>query len=174
MIDADAFHRTLLTIDTHIDIPWPQESDNPGASASGVAAPRERQVDLAKMRRGGLRAGCFAAYTPQERRTPETRDAAFARAVAMLQAIRTMGQSDGTRLALTAAEIEAAYEAGLVAIVPVVENGFAVGNDLSRLQELYVLGARYVTLTHNGHNDLADSANPRKDIGDAPVEHGGL
>jgi membrane dipeptidase len=55
-----------------------------------------------------------------------------------------------------------------------VENGFAMGQDLSRLAAFRALGARYLTLTHNGHNALADSCNPRKDLGDAAAEHGGL
>jgi membrane dipeptidase len=176
MSDADAFHRSLLTIDTHIDIPWPDKPrDEQGGSDQGDAAPpRERQVDLPKMRSGGLACGCFAAYTPQVRRTPESRDAAFARAVAMLQAIRAMGQTEGARLATAAAQIEAAREAGLIAVVPAVENGFAIGTDLGRLAHVRALGARYLTLTHNGHNDLADSANPRKDLEDPPSEHDGL
>ena len=65
-------------------------------------------------------------------------------------------------------EIEAAKRDGVLAIVPVVENGFAMGTDLSRLARFRALGARYLTLTHNGHNALADSCNPRTDLGDAP------
>ena len=58
MLDAAALHAGLLTLDTHIDIPWPDVGDAFGPSG--------RRVDLAKMRAGGLRAGCFAAYVPQE------------------------------------------------------------------------------------------------------------
>jgi membrane dipeptidase len=31
-----------------------------------------------------------------------------------------------------------------------------------------------MTMTHNGHNALADSANPRTDLGDREVEHSGI
>ncbi len=102
---------------------------------------------------------------------------AFERAIAMLQAINAMGRSqDGitARVAVTAAGIEAAKRDGVLAIVPAVENGFATGTDLSRLARFRDLGARYLTITHNGHNALADSCNPRKDLNDAPEEHGGL
>ena len=95
----------------------------------------------------------------------------------MLQAIRAMGRSENgitARVAVTADEIEAAKRDGVLAIVPAVENGFAMGTDLSRLARFRALGARYMTLTHNGHNALADSCNPRTDLGDAPAEHGGL
>jgi membrane dipeptidase len=88
-----------------------------------------------------------------------------------------MGRSQGgiiARLTISAADIEAAKRDGALAIIPAVENGFAIGGDLSRLAPLRALGARYLTLTHNGHNALADSANPRTDLGDSATEHGGL
>ncbi len=167
--DPIVLHRALLTLDTHIDIPWPTGPDPFTETA--------RKVDLPKMVRGGLSAGCFAAYVPQAARTPENEQAAFDRALGMLAAIRAMGRSQAgitARLTVTAAEIEAAKRDGVVAIVPAVENGFAIGGDVSRLAKLRTLGARYLTLTHNGHNALADSANPRNDLGDSAAEHGGL
>ncbi len=130
------------------------------------------------MRRGGLSAGCFAAYVPQATRTPENEPGGFARATDMLEAIRGMARSAGgitARLTITVAEIEAARQDGVIGIIPAVENGFAIGRDAGPLGALLrSLGARYLTLTHNGHNALADSAIPRTDLGDAPVEHGGL
>jgi membrane dipeptidase len=167
--DALAVHYQLLTLDTHIDIPWPNGPDPFGETT--------RKVDFVKMRRGGLSAGCFAAYVPQAARTPENEQAAFQRATGMLEAIRAMGRSEAgitARLTVSVAEIEAARRDGVLAVVPVVENGFAIGGDVSRLRPLRALGARYLTLTHNGHNALADSTNPRNDLGDAPSEHGGL
>jgi membrane dipeptidase len=167
--DALALHRGLLTIDTHIDIPWPA---GPDPFLDGA-----RRVDLPKMQRGGLMAGCFAAYVPQAARTAETEAAAFERAIAMLQAIRAMGRSENgivARVAVTADEVMEARRDGVLAIIPAVENGFAMGTDLSRLVRFRALGARYLTLTHNGHNALADSCNPRNDLGDAVTEHGGL
>jgi membrane dipeptidase len=168
-IDPAALHQSLLTLDTHIDIPWPT---GPDPFLDGT-----RRVDLPKMKRGGVRAGFFAAYIPQARRTPEAEQAAFARAVAMLEAIRAMGRSEAgvdARLCVTADEIETAGRDGVLGIVPAVENGFAIGQDVGRLKRLRELGARYLTLTHNGHNALADSSNPRADLGDPVEEHGGL
>ena len=49
--DVLALHRALVTLDTHIDIPWP---NGPGAFEDGA-----RRVDMPKMQRGGLTAGCF-------------------------------------------------------------------------------------------------------------------
>ena len=162
-------HARLLTIDTHIDIPWPEPPDPFGATA--------RRVDFGKMARGGLRAGCFAAYVPQGPRTPEAWVGAWRRATDMLAAIRAMaGERNGLRAAVasTASAIRDAAGAGASVIIPAVENGHVLGEDIGRLAELRQLGARYLTLTHNGHNMLADSSNPRADLGDRLALHGGL
>lgn len=178
MLDAHALHASLLTIDTHIDIPWPAAPDPftdspPGRLGDGVS----RVVDFPKMQRGGLRAGCFAAYVPQGPRTAEGHAAATARALAMLDTINAMGRdSNGlsVRVAATADAIEAAHRDGRLVVVPAVENGYATGEDLGLLGQFRAKGACYMTLTHNGHNALADSSNPRADLGDGPTLHDGL
>ena len=167
--DAAVLHHALVTLDTHIDIPWPT---GPDPFQDGT-----RRVDLPKMRRGGLSAGCFVAYVPQTVRNPANEDSAFDRAIAMLDHINAMGRTEAgitARVTPTADTVEAAKRDGVLAIVPVVENGFAIGTDLSRLSHFRARGARYLTLTHNGHNALADSCNPRRDLGDRETEHGGL
>jgi membrane dipeptidase len=166
-IDAAALHRSLLTIDTHIDIPYPE-----GPSFFDET---RRNVDLPKMKRGHMAAGCFAAYVAQGARTPEANAAAFQKAQAMLRAIRDMGATNqGARLCTTADEIETAHRDGVTVIVPCVENGHALGGDPANLRAFRDLGAIYLTLTHFGHNALGDSSNPRAELGDVPEEHGGL
>jgi membrane dipeptidase len=167
--DALSIHRTIVTLDTHIDIPWPT---GPDPFQEGP-----RRVDLPKMVRGGLSAACFVAYVPQVARSPASEDAAYLRAVAMLDQINTMERVPSAipvRIANRADAIVAAKRDGVLAVVPCVENGFAVGADLSRIAEFRARGAIYMTMTHNGHNALADSCNPRRDLGDRETEHGGL
>jgi membrane dipeptidase len=169
MIDAAALHAATLTLDSHIDIPWPDPPDPFGVT--------ERHVDMRKMRAGGLTAGCFAAYVPQGPRSEASYAEAARRADAMLDAIAGMArEQDGiaARLCDTASQVEAAHREGALAILPCVENGHAIGEDPSRLAGLRARGVIYVTLCHNGHNALADSANPRRDLGDADTLHGGL
>jgi membrane dipeptidase len=167
---AQALHAKLLTLDSHIDIPWPNGPDPFTAT--------QRHVDIGKMVQGGLRAGCFAAYVGQGPRTPESWTKARERALAMLEEIRAMGaERNGLRavLATDAAAIrQAAAEPGVAIIIPAVENGHTIGEDVAVLDQFRALGARYLTLTHNGHNALADSSNPRKDLNDEPTLHGGL
>jgi membrane dipeptidase len=92
----------------------------------------------------------------------------------MLETINKIGRDPAARLTPNLAEIEAAATEGYPAIIPVVENGHAIGTDLANIARFRALGARYITLTHNGHNALADSAVPRRDLGDAATLHGGL
>ncbi|MBB3883028.1 membrane dipeptidase [Acetobacter oeni] len=169
--DALALHQSLLTLDSHIDIPWPDRDD------AFLDTP-QRHVDFPKMKRGHLTAGCFVAYIPQGVVDSEGHRAAQTQTIAMLHAIENHMQ--GTRNGLTArvcqtsAEIETAYQDGVLAVMPGVENGYGMGEDVGLLKQFRGLGARYVTLTHNGHNALADSGQPSRRLGDTEVRHGGL
>lgn len=156
----------VFTLDTHIDIRWPNPPD------PRLEGPM--RVDFPKMERGGLRGAVFIAYVPQGRRDAAGHAEAAARAEAMLRHIR--GRADGLarRFCAMAAELEAAVEAGALAVLSAVENGYAMGGDLGAVARWRALGACYLTLTHDGHNDLADSARPKPSLGDEVVEHGGL
>ena len=173
-MDPAALHAEIVTIDTHVDIPWPT---GPDAFEDRPRGPGARRVDLPKMRAGGLGAVCFAAYVPQTARTPDAFAAAAERALGMLDAINAMGRTENgitARVTSTADAIEAARRDGVLAVIPAVENGHAMGEDLGLLEAFRSRGARYLTLTHNGHNALADSSNPRADLNDVEVLHGGL
>jgi membrane dipeptidase len=161
-------HNGLLALDTHVDIPWP---DGPSPFEDGP-----RCVDLPKLKAGRVAAVCFAAYVPQGPRDDAGHIAATGRAQAMLEAIAGMAPRNGTGgvLATTADAIEAAFATGKTAIIPAIENGYALGLDLATLDDFAARGVRYITLTHNGHNALADAAIPRKDLDDHETEHGGL
>jgi membrane dipeptidase len=169
MIDTAALHRDTLTLDSHVDIPWPTSPDPFGQT--------DRHVDLPKMRAGGLDAACFVAFVPQGARTPQNGTDAAERAFAMLETIRGMATTRNgitAMLCSTADQVEQAKRRAALAIMPVVENGHAIGDELGRLAQMRALGVVYITLTHNGHNMLADSANPRRDLGDPETIHGGL
>jgi membrane dipeptidase len=155
-----------LILDTHIDIRWPDPPDPVGETP--------QQVDFPKMARGGMHAAVFIAYVPQGKRDPAGHAAAGERAEAMLRHIRTRADGAARRFCSTAAEVEAAHAAGAQVVLSAVENGYAMGHDLSAIGRWRALGAIYLTLTHNGHNDLSDSAIPRKELGDSVAEHHGL
>jgi len=163
---SEAIHAATLTLDTHVDIKWP---DPPDATTE-----TDRCVDFPKMQRGGLKAVVFIAYTPQGPRDAAGHQAAADRAEAMLRHIRTRADGVARRFCATADEFEAAHQAGALAVLSAVENGNAMGRDLARLKLWRDLGAIYLTLTHDGHNDLADAARPKPALGDGTAQHGGL
>jgi membrane dipeptidase len=156
----------VFALDSHVDIRWPNPPD-----------PRSEgpmRVDFPKMERGGLRGAVFIAYVPQGKRDAAGHAEAAARADAMLVHIRSRADGEARRFCATAAAVEAAAEAGALAVLSAVENGYAMGRDLGAVARWRALGACYLTLTHDGHNDLADSARPKPALGDGAAEHGGL
>ena len=168
---ARELHDRIITIDTHVDIPanFATSEVDPGVRG-------ERQVDLPKMREGRLDAAFFAVYVGQGERAPDAYAAVHAQAVAKFEAIHRMVEMypDQIGLAVSPGDVVRLHDAGMLAACIGIENGYAIGRDLSLLQEYYDLGARYITLTHNGHNDIGDSSDPLPRLGDGEAEHGGL
>ncbi|MCW4590857.1 dipeptidase [Gluconacetobacter entanii] len=164
---VQALHRSILTLDTHVDIPWPDRGDFATGSDS-------RCSDLPKMRAGGMGAACLVAYVGQGAVSDAGHAAASAKALAMLEVINSTGDLPGVRVCDTADALLAAHAAGDIAIIPAVENGYTIGQDIGLLARFRALGTRYMTLTHNGHNALADSARPMAHLGDEAEPHGGL
>ena len=169
---ARAIHERVLTIDTHDDIPldFATAQVDPGIRDG-------RQVNLPKMEEGGLDAGFFVVYVGQTARTPENYAQAQTDALRKLDAIHRMTEEmypDRIEIAYSADDFTRIHKAGKLVAAIGIENGYVIGQDLSHLETYYARGARYFGLAHNGHNDIADSANPRPALGDAPSEHGGV
>ncbi len=156
----------LLTLDTHVDIP----SDYMREPRYDVGGDSALQVDLDKMERGGLDAAFFVVYVGQGPLTAEGYADAVAKADRKYEAIHMMVQKypDRIRLATTPAQVRANHAAGLLSAMIGIENAYSLGHELSRLDEAYARGARYVGMTHVGNNDLCTSANPDESLGQAP------
>jgi membrane dipeptidase len=164
-------HAAALTLDTHVDIPFDYATD----AVDPLDA--DMQVNLRKMRDGGLDAAFFIVYVGQTERTPENYAQAQTDAITKFEAIHRMTDElypDLIGLAYRADDVPSLIEQGKLAAAIGIENGYVIGTDLALLDRYYELGARYVTLVHNGHNDLADSASPRPQFGDVPNEHDGV
>ena len=155
--DPLALHRGLLTLDTHIDIPWPT---GPDPFLDGP-----RRVDMPKMLRGGLAAGCFVAYVPQAARTAESEAAAFERAIAHAAVDPRHGaQRERRRRARDRAPPMRSRRRSATACWRSSRRWRTASRSAPICRgwrAFRALGARYLTLTHNGHNALADSCNPR-------------
>jgi membrane dipeptidase len=137
----------------------------------------DMQVDLPKMVEGGLDAVFFVVFVPQTERTAENYQIAQAQAMNKFNAIHRMTDEqypDRIELARTARDVSRIHNSGKRVALIGVENGYTIGKNLELIKDYYDLGARYMSLTHNGHNDLADSSAIRDELGDEEVEHGGV
>ncbi len=169
---ARGIHDRVITIDTHVDIPT-----NFGTEAADPGVRGRFQNDLPKMREGGLDAAFFIVYVGQGERTPEGYANANRTAMSKFEGIRRMAYDmypDQIELAYTADDVERIHAEGKLVALIGVENAYGIGTDLSEWQRYYDLGARYVSLTHNGHSDFGDAAVEVARLGDDGPEWGGL
>ncbi|MEQ8326888.1 MAG: dipeptidase, partial [Parvibaculum sp.] len=134
------------------------------------------QVDLPRMRDGGLDAVFFIVYVSQTERSAFGYAEAASEALAKFAAIRRMTDiqyKDQIGLALTAADVRRLHEEKKRIALIGIENGYSIAREPALLDFYYNLGARYFGLVHNGHNDLADSAQPQEKFADKANDEGG-
>ena len=169
---ARGIHERVVTLDSHVDIPLDFATFNVDPGRRG-----DQQVDLPKMREGGLDAAFFIVYVGQTERTPDNYARAGADAMTKFEAIHRMAGElypDEIEIAYRADDVERIAASGKLVAAIGIENGYAIGTDLERLAAYHELGTRYMTLAHSGHNDIADSATAREGTGETEAEHGGV
>lgn len=161
---AKALHERIVTLDSHCDTPM-FFKDNIRFEQRD---PRIL-VDLHKMTEGRLDATIMVAYLPQGERTAKALAAATGQADRILDQIEEMVAANGAAIdmARTPADVSRLKAEGRKALMLGIENGYAVGRDLSRVEHFRRRGVVYMTLCHNGDNDICDSARGKG-------EHGGL
>ena len=155
-----ALHQRLLVLDSHLDTPLPLT--RPGWNIVERHGYRQdgSQVDLPRMREGGLDGGFFAVYTPQGPRTEEGRAYASAYGLATLTRIRDVidRNPDSFALALTADDARRIAAQGKRVVFISMENADPLSSDPELLNTYYRQGLRMLGLVHFMNNDLADSA----------------
>jgi membrane dipeptidase len=165
---AKAIHEKAITIDTHVDI-LGADYATPKLDPGG---PTNRKCDLPKMKAGGLDAAFLAAFVSQRPDlTPTGFKPAYDQAIAGLDAVNRLTQMhpELCELGKSPADVERIAKTGKRVVLTGVENGYPMGDDLANLKAFYDRGARYMTLVHSSHNQLADSSSPR-----AEPMHNGL
>jgi membrane dipeptidase len=156
MARARAVHDRVLTIDTHVDI----DPENFQAGQLNYSQRLNTQVDLTKMEQGGLDAIFFSIYVGQGPLTAAGYEAAWAVDTAKMNAIHRLAEviaPNRIAIAYTAADVRRIAASGKKVALMGVENGYGIGTDLGRVKELYDRGGRYLSLAHNGNNQLSDS-----------------
>jgi len=159
-------HQKIFTVDTHCDTPgnmaregWDfGEFHPPGQRGSG-------QIDLPRMKQGGLDAEFFALYTAQGPLTEEGYARARERAEQLLRAIYRLAEKYPDQIGLATSPdqaLELNTQGKLVAFIG-MENGYPLGRDLEMVAKYYQKGVRYITLCHSADNDICDSSTDRND-----------
>jgi len=170
---AAVARRVLATtplIDGHNDLPWairesqeaPRDVDAP---ANDLRRRTSFHTDIERLRAGMVGGQFWSVYIPFESTAEGAAKTQLEQIDIALQVIAKY--PDVFELALTASDVERIYGEGKIASLLGMEGGHAIENSLGALRAYYDLGVRYMTLTHNGDLDWADSHS-----GTHP--HGGL
>ena len=157
--EAHQLHDRILTLDTHCDTPmfFPQ-------GVRFVQRDPRILTDLHKMTEGRLDATIMVAYLPQPTEQPR----AFADNIFdQIEAIAKKN-SDYVRIARTPADLWQNKREGRKSIMLGIENGIALDGKIENLQHFADRGIVYMTLCHNGDNDICDSASKTQNT------HGGV
>ncbi len=150
--------RRVPLVDGHNDLPWAIRAgfgSDPVLAA--LAKPvRATQTDLPRLSEGGVGAQFWSVYVPGTL----TGDAAVTAVLEQIDIVHRMIRAypEHLELALTAADVQRAFAAGKIASLLGAEGGHSIASSLGVLRALYVLGVRYMTLTHNSNVGWADSA----------------
>lgn len=157
---AKRLHRSMITIDSHCDTPmfFPQNVD---------FLSRDPRIlyDLHKMDEGMIDAVQMVCYLPQNP-APEHPKAYADSIFDKIEAICRQSQG-AVAIAGTPEEIIRNKHRGVHSIVPGIENGIALEHNLDNIKHFRRRGVTYITLCHNGDNDICDSARTSE-------THGGL
>jgi membrane dipeptidase len=152
---ARRLHFSSIVVDTHDDTTQrflDGDFDLMPRNASG-------SIDIPRMKEGGLGAIFFSIWIPSKITGPE----AVKHALDQIDAVREQVRKHPNEitLATTAAEVREAHKNGKIAALMGVEGGHMIASDLGVLRSYAALGVRYMTLTHSGNDEWADSSTDK-------------
>jgi membrane dipeptidase len=154
-------HKLLKSVplaDGHNDLPMlvvENEKAPRDVEAYDLNKKMPHETDIARMRQGHLTVQFWAAYVPGEPKSGWARMGM--EQIELAQRIIAKYPKD-LAPANSSADIEKAFKAGKIASLIGVEGGHTIENSLGVLRAQYMLGVRYLTLTHNVTLDWADAA----------------
>ncbi|MDR1414951.1 MAG: membrane dipeptidase [Odoribacteraceae bacterium] len=167
---AKEVHLAAPVVDSHCDTPM-KFVDGFDLGARHDASVK---VDLPKMREGLVDAVFMVAYLPQGSREEEPSREAAREAGEILRQVVSLVEARGDEagIARTSADLHRLERAGKRAVFLAIENGYAIGKDLGNIARFKAMGVAYITLCHNGVNDICDPA--RDNAASTGERHGGL
>ncbi len=166
---ARGIHERVITLDTHNDI-----SPANFTEERNYTMALSTQVNLPNMEAGGFDVSWMVVFVGQGDLTPEGYANAHQQALSKFEAVHRLTEQiapDRIELALTSDDVRRIVAAGKKVAMIGVENAYPIGTDLSNIERFHEMGARYMSLAHNGHSQLADSNTGERD---EVWLHGGL
>jgi membrane dipeptidase/D-alanyl-D-alanine dipeptidase len=153
--NALRIHQNVITIDTHDDIDVKNFTVN-----KNYTQDLPTQVNLPKMRKGGLDVSWLIVYTGQGELNNQEYKKAYKNAISKFDAIHKLVNQlapEEIELALTSDDVKRIHASGKKVAMIGVENAYPIGIDLENIKKFYDLGARYMSLAHQGHSQFSDS-----------------
>jgi membrane dipeptidase len=152
---ARKLHFSSIVIDTHDDT---TQRFLDGKFDLGMRS-SAGSIDIPRMKEGGLGAIFFSIWIPSKVTGPEAVDRALVQIDAVREQVRK--HPNDLVLATTAAEVRDAHKQGKIAALMGVEGGHMINSNLGVLRSYAALGVRYMTLTHSGNDEWADSSTDK-------------
>jgi membrane dipeptidase len=153
---AKQIHDRAIVIDSHDDttqrLLFEKGFDIGARHANG-------NIDIPRMREGGLDALFFSIWVPSDVTGPTAVKRSLDLIDSVREAVRTHPKD--LTLATTAAEIRRAAGEHKIAALMGMEGGHMIDDDLGLLRSYAALGVRYLTLTHFKNNNWADSSTDK-------------
>jgi len=152
---ARRIHESVITIDTHDDINVANFTDS-----INYTQRLNTQVNLPKMDEGQHDVAWLIVYTGQGDLTEEGYASAEMSAMSKFDAIHRLVEEyapDQIGLATSSDEVRSLIAEGKKVAMIGVENAYPIGEDLGNFELYRDKGARYVSLSHNGHSQFSDS-----------------
>lgn len=152
---AKIIHKNVITLDTHCDIDVKNFTESINYSKN-----IDTQCNIPKMEIGGLDVAWFIVYTGQGELNTKGYEKAYKNAISKFDAIHNLVNtysSDNIGLALNSNDVRKIHSSGKKVAMIGIENGYPIGLDIKNVEKFYNRGARYMSLSHNGHSQLCDS-----------------
>ena len=158
---AKIIHENIITLDTHCDIDVKNFTESINYSNN-----IDTQCNIPKMEIGGLDVAWFIVYTGQGELNTKGYEKAYENAISKFDAIHNLVNnysSDNIGLALNSNDVRKIHSSGKKVAMIGIENGYPIGLDITNVEKFYNRGARYMSLSHNGHSQLCDSNTGEED-----------
>ena len=160
LLKAEKIHRHIISIDSHNDTPLRMMQAGFDLGVRHDPYTERSKVDLVRMKEGCLDGAFFAVFVSQGKRNPESYLKVRDRAMGIFDTLyASVGRHpDMAEIAVSVADANRLKKEGKRMVFIGIENGYAIGKDLSLVRTYYDRGARYITLCHTKNNDICDSS----------------